>query len=59
MFGSETSIKLQYDDVEELQQHSLASNLMIEFHTLISQFSGQEKEYFENWKELFDLSTLD
>jgi hypothetical protein len=40
MFGSDTSIKLEYDDVEELQQHPLASNLLIEFHALISQLSG-------------------
>ena len=59
MFGSDTSIKLQYDDIEELQQHPLASNLLIEFHALVSQLSGHDKEYFENWKEEVDLSSID
>ena len=36
IFGSETSVKLQFDDLEELQQHPLASNLLIEFNSLIS-----------------------
>lgn len=58
MFGSDTSVKLHYDDIEELQQHPLASNLMIEFHSLISQLTGKEKEYFENWKEQVDLSSI-
>lgn len=40
MFGSESSVKLQFDDLEELQQHPLASNLMIEFHALIAQLTG-------------------
>ena len=51
MFGSDTSINLQFDDIEELQQHPLASNLMIEFHALIDQLTGHEQEYYENWKE--------
>ena len=58
MFGSDTSIKLHFDDIEELQQHPLASNLMIEFHALISQLTGNDKEYFENWKEQVDLSSI-
>ena len=41
MFGSDTSVKLHYDDIEELQQHPLASNLMIEFHSLISELTGK------------------
>ena len=51
MFGSDTSINLQFDDIEELQSHPLASNLMIEFHALIDQLTGHEQEYYENWKE--------
>ena len=58
MFGSDTSIKLNFDDIKELQQHPLASNLMIEFHALISQLTGNDKEYFENWKEQVDLSSI-
>ena len=58
MFGSDTSVKLHYDDIEELQQHPLASNLMIEFHSLISQLTEKEKEYYENWKEHVFLSSI-
>ena len=31
---------------------------MIEFHALISQLTGNDKEYFENWKEQVDLSSI-
>ena len=31
---------------------------MIEFHALISQLTGNEKETFENWKEQVDLSSI-
>ena len=31
---------------------------MIEFHTLISQLTEKEREYYENWKEHVDLSSI-